>query len=97
MNRVIFVVLAGILGITMMVLPILLLTPTYQYGEAPSTEKLSVESKEETGAPQATGEPDVMATLFPSSLTQAGLVVILGLIIAFGASLYVRKKVSPPF
>lgn len=97
MKRLISVVLAVVLGITVMVLPILLVTPSYQYGEAAtSTEKLSVEPKEETRAAQAVGGSNVVATVFPT-FTQAGLVVIAGLIIAFGISLYVKKKVLPPF
>jgi len=98
LNKMMSIVSAAILGVTIMVLPILVVAPTYQYHEAEtmSSEKLSESLNEEVKAAKAVGESDVGALVFPSSLIYAGFVMILGLVAAFGISYYAKKRLLAP-
>lgn len=95
MNKMIPIVSATVLGITIMLLPILLVTPAYwdKQLEVTSTESFSTDLNEKVRTAQTAGKSDIGALAFPSSIIHAGLVVILGLIIAFSTSLlYIKKK-----
>jgi len=86
------IISAAILGVAMMLLTFLLFTPAYQVTR---TERFSTDSDEEVKAAQTMGISDVGIVTFPSSLIHAGLVIIFGLLIAFGTSLCTKKRVLP--
>ena len=90
MDRMISIVIATILGIIVMLLPILALTPTRQFSQA---EALSIDLSEKVRAAQTLGKSDTGAVALPSSLIHAGLVLISGLIVASSTSLYVRREI----
>ena len=90
MDRTIPIVIATILGIIIMLLPILALTPTHQYSQ---TQALSIHLSEKVRAAQTLGKSDTGAVAFPSSLIHAGLVLITGLFVASSTSLYVRREI----
>jgi len=89
LDRTISIVIATILGIIIMLLPILALTPTHQYSQ---TQALSIDLSEKVRAAQTLGKSEMGAVAFPSSVTHAGFVLILGFITALGTSLYVKKE-----
>lgn len=98
MKKIISIVSAAMLGVIVMIIPILVVTPIYQHQEAElaaSEERFQTELDEEVKAAQALGKADVGAAAYPSSLIQAGILVILGLIVAFGTSLFIKKRVPP--
>lgn len=90
MNKIISIISATILGITIMLLPILVFTPTQNGPPEASLTYLNERAK----AAQTLGKSDIGAVAFPSSFIQAGLVVIIGLIIALSISLYIKKRAS---
>jgi len=94
LNKILSIISAAILGITIMLLPILIVAPTYQYNQprAASSEKLSDGSNEEVKSAQAVGESEVEAMAFPTSLVHAGVIAIAGLIVALAISFYSKKK-----
>lgn len=106
LNRITSIVSAAALGIVIMLLPILAVTPTTQptfqsdQPQVPSAEEEGVRGlidlSEEVRAAETLGKSDVGAVAFPSSFIYAGLVVVLGLIVAFGTSLYAKRRVSLP-
>lgn len=90
MDRTVPIVIATIMGITIMLLPILALTPSRQFSQA---QALSFDLGEKVRAAQTLGKSDTGAVAFPSSLIHAGLVLIIGLIVASSTSLYVRGEI----
>jgi ABC-type spermidine/putrescine transport system permease subunit I len=87
------VISATMLGVMIMLLPILVLTPTYQYS---TPEAILAKSNERFGDAQTLDEPDLGTVVFHSSVIQAGLVVFIGLITALGTSLYIKRRASFP-
>lgn len=73
-----------------MLLAFLLVAPTDQ---VIPTGEVSPNFRDEVQAAQALGRSDVGAVAFPSSLIYAGLIVVLSLIVAFSASLWIKRRV----
>lgn len=89
MNKIISIISAAVLGITFMLLPVLLFTPTFQYSQ-PETSLIDL--NERITAIQTSGKSDIGAVAFPSSVIHAVIIGILGLVIALSTSLYIKKK-----
>jgi hypothetical protein len=92
LNKAISVFLAVILGISIMLLPILVSFPTLNG----SSGLLSTDLVERFSAAQTLGKSDTGNISFPSSITHAGFIVVVGLIIALSTYFYVKKRTSFP-
>jgi len=98
LNKTVSMISATILGVTIMLLPVLLVRPSFQYDQPQpaSSESLSNDLTEEVKGAQVEGKSDVGAVAFPSSLIHAALVTLLGFVAALGISSYAKRKVSVP-
>jgi hypothetical protein len=81
---------AVILGLVIMLLPIMILTPE-------STDQPEVFSMDLTGrlsTAQTLGESDVGAVPFPSSMIYVGALTLVGVLIASATYVYVKKRTA---
>ena len=88
MNKTVSILLATILGITIMLLPILAFTPTLNG----SSEVYSADLIERFSDAQILGKSDVGSVSFPLSVTHVGLISIIGLAIALSTYFYMKKR-----
>jgi len=86
----VYILSAAVLGVMIMLLPILVFTPTLNG----SSGVFSTDVVDMFSAAQTLGKSDVGGVSFPSSVTHVGLVVIIGLIIALSTYFYIKKRTS---
>lgn len=90
MKKIVLFTSAVILGLVIMFLPIMILTPE----QTDQSESFSMDLTGRLNASQTLGKSDVGSIPFPTSVIHVGSLTLFGLIIAYGIFLYMKKKTA---
>lgn len=90
MKKIVTLFSAVILGMIIMLLPIMVVTPD----QTDQPEVFPMDLTGRLNAVQTLGKSDVGAIPFPSSVIHVGSLTLISVIIAFGTYLYVKKRTT---